>query len=641
MQYAHRLVFGLVFTALAAAGAAPLFAQAGGLLETLEVGNIQNEIAGGRDQRGNQESEQEQPDAGRQGGERADGQVNAGNGGWPTVDLNPSGAPGRITRGPGGYLSLIKILAFWILFAIWVATMDWLNHDCSYTQQPYAIWNTVVFFTFVGAAVLCWMTPFVVGYTLMCLAYLGSMGTYTVIRNGSVDPHERILTPSHLRYVFAKVGQKVGLKISAEKKAAYEHGAPVDLSAQGGETDRDNSANLLLARQSPGFIIAKDLIADVIDKRGDRVRLDFSQEQVAVKYQIDGVWHDAESFESEVGDVILAVLKTLANLEINERRKKQTGTFGAEYHNVKYIGRLESQGTKSGERVVLGLDDGSQAFNTFEDLGMREKLSEQFKKLMMTQAGFMIISSLPDGGLTTSINVSLEETDRLMRNFVTIEDEANRQLEIQNVETTTFNKAAGETPATVLPKLLRTYPDAILVRELADSETIRILCRQVHEKRLAIGGIRAREAPEALLRILMLKVPAKEFAPSVTAVLNQRLIRMLCTECRVPFEPTADILKKLGIPAGRIEALYRVPTEEEMDKPCTVCGGIGYLGRTSLFELLVVDDKIREALLSKPKIDELKKVARRAGMRTLQEEGVLLVAKGITSLNELTRVLKQ
>ena len=636
MRHFCTLASALIFAWMAAAGAEPLFAQT--LLEQGAVLDIQGEIAGGQSSRQNQNRRNPQPTE-----QQPTARPATSSGGWPQIDLNPGGAGGKhaMKRGPGYYLSVTKILACWILFAIWVATMDWLNHDCQYNKLPYAIWNAVAFFTFVVAFVMVWMIPFAVGYTLMALTYVGSMGTYAYFRNISVPQHERILTPSHFRYLLAKGGQAVGLKISAEKKAAYERGAPVDLSARGGETDRDNSANLLLARQSPGFVIAKDLIADVINKRGERVRLDFSQEGVAVRYQIDGVWHDSESFESEIGDVILAVLKTLANLDINERRKKQTGTFGAEYHDIKYIGRLDSQRTRNGERVILGLDDGAHNFNTLEDLGMREKLAAQFQEIMLADSGFLLISSLPDGGLTTTIDVSLEETDRLMRNFVSIENEAHLQREIHNVDVTTFNKAAGETPATVLPKLLRTYPDAILVRDLADAETVRILCRQIGENRLVIGSIRAREAPEALLRVLMLKVPTKEFAPVVTAVLNQRLIRKLCPECKVPYEPTPDILKRLGIPAGRIESLYRPPMGEEINKPCTVCGGIGYLGRTSLFELLVVDDNLRKALIAKAKIDELRKVARRSGMRALQEEGVLLVAKGVTALNELTRVLKQ
>jgi type II secretory ATPase GspE/PulE/Tfp pilus assembly ATPase PilB-like protein len=135
-------------------------------------------------------------------------------------------------------------------------------------------------------------------------------------------------------------------------------------------------------------------------------------------------------------------------------------------------------------------------------------------------------------------------------------------------------------------------------------------------------------------------IPKREFAKAVTAVLCVRLIRKLCETCRVAYEPTPDLAKKLGLPEGKIEALYRTPKPEEAEKPCKDCGGIGYLGRTAMFELLAVDDAVRQVLLKEPKLDLLNKAARAAGMRTFQEEGILLIAKGVTSLAELQRVLK-
>ena len=127
----------------------------------------------------------------------------------------------------------------------------------------------------------------------------------------------------------------------------------------------------------------------------------------------------------------------------------------------------------------------------------------------------------------------------------------------------------------------------------------------------------------------------------MTAVLYQRLIRKLCPDCKVGYTPPADVLKKLGIPPGKVEQLYRPPKPEEIEKPCKTCQAIGYLGRTGLFELLVVTDQMREILIKQPKLELLKQAARAAHQRSLQEEGVLLVAQGITSLQELQRVLQQ
>jgi type II secretory ATPase GspE/PulE/Tfp pilus assembly ATPase PilB-like protein len=537
-------------------------------------------------------------------------------------------------RGPGNYLSLPNLLISWLLFALWIWTVDWVNRDCLLVRQNYAVWNLVLFVPFLLALLLTLSPigiPFVAGLIVMVVVYLASAGTYLYVRNAAVPAHQRVLTPDHLRH----------LVTGGEKKAAYEKGAQVDLTPQGGASDRENSANLLLARQSPGYVMVKNLIADAIKERGDAVMLDLTPEATDVRYQVDGVWHNNESQDREVGDLIVEVLKTLSARDKNERRKKQIGEFKAALDGEKYTMHLACQATQTGERVVLRFDHGRHPFHDLEELGMRDKIREKFLDVLGADKGFVLFSSLPRGGLTTMTDVSLGETDRLLRNFVAIERENQRELEIQNVEVTTYNRAAGETPATVLPALIRTYPDVIVVRNLRDAETLKILCRQIEENRLVIGTIQGKNSVDALLRVLAIKVPADEFAPVVSGVIYSRLVRKLCSACRVGYEPTADVLKKLGIPKGRAETFYREPNADEIDKVCTKCGGIGYLGRTGIFELLVVDDGVRQALRRSPRYDRVRKVARAAGMRSLQEEGILLVIKGVTSLPEVMRVLKK
>jgi len=196
-----------------------------------------------------------------------------------------------------------------------------------------------------------------------------------------------------------------------------------------------------------------------------------------------------------------------------------------------------------------------------------------------------------------------------------------------------------------LPKLIRTYPDVLVVRDMVNAETVSLLCGQVvDEHRLVFAGIRAKEAVEALLRVLLLKVPPEEFAGAITAVLNVRLVRKLCEKCKEAYAPPPDVLQQLGLPAGKISAFYRPPTKpldpKHPEKKCEACGGISYIGRTGIFELLMVDDRMRQILTSSPKLELLRDAARKAKHRTLQEEGILLVVRGVTSLPEVLRVLK-
>ena len=397
---------------------------------------------------------------------------------------------------------------------------------------------------------------------------------------------------------------------------------------------------MILARQSPGFVPAKDIVADAIDRRGDKIMLDYAQDAVAVRYQIDGVWHEAESQDREAGDALLDVFKHLASLDPKERRKRQLGDFTAEYKQSKYMMHLVTQGTKTGERAILNFLTADVPFESIKELGMRDKMQEQLKELLGTKHGLFLFSAVPGGGLTTTMLLGMKLTDRYMRDFAAFQDVAHPEPLADNIELATYD-TTKDSPDKRLLTVLRKEPDVLVVNELVDANMVDVLCKKATEDKLIISSIRAKEAVEALLRVLLLKVSAKQFAPAAIGVLNQRLVRRLCESCKESYTPSAEMLKKLGIPQGRVESLYRPPEKEENQPVCPDCAGIGYLGRTSVFELLVVNDAIREALIKQPKLEVLRKVAKQAGNRTLQEEGILLVVQGITSLPELMRVLKQ
>ncbi len=546
-----------------------------------------------------------------------------------------------IRRPESPLLNPIKLALLWVVFVIWVRTADWINRDCQLFNLGYAKWNLIAFIPFLVALLLAFFVPFVVGMVLTVAVWLGVFITYTVVHNKAVEEHQKVFTPSWWRHWFAEVGDKLGMKISAEKKAAHEKGAPVDLAAKGGATAVEDNANLLKARQSPGYLLVKELVVDMVNKRSDKLLLDYTPQAVAQKYQIDGVWHNGDVREREPADVMLAVIKTLANLDINERRKRQQGMLGAKYEGRSFHCHVDSQGTQTGERVVVSLERPGLKFETLEDLGMREKMRGRWLEFMGLNQGFIVISTLPGGGLTTLVDTSIEETDRLMRDWVSVEDVHHPERELENVDVATYDSAAGETPATVLPKVIRQYPDVYLVRDFKNAETGNILVREVNDERLVITTMRAKDGVEAMLRLLQLGIDRAEFAAVINAVLHQRLVRKLCEHCRVGYAPTADMLQKLGIPQGRVQAFYRAPRPEEIDKPCQHCSGLGFQGRTAVFELVEVSDEMRQILAKQPKLDLLRRAARNAGVRSLQEEGVLLVAKGVTSLPELMRVLKQ
>jgi len=259
-----------------------------------------------------------------------------GAGSWPNMP--------PFQRGAGNYLSTTKIILCWLVFLAWVRTTDMLSQDCQRTRQNYVLWNSVLFFTFVAAFLLVWMIPlFGLGFFLLLLAYIGPMTAYILYRNSKVSAEQRILTPDHLRHWYADRVKKFGVKVSPEKKVSKKEGPPVSFTPQGAKTDVENKANLLLSKQSPGWPIARELIADVLDHRADAVMMEYQQTGVGVRYQIDGVWHNSEPRERETGDPMLAVLKTVAALNPNQRQAKQEGTFGIEFKTRSAVARSSAK----------------------------------------------------------------------------------------------------------------------------------------------------------------------------------------------------------------------------------------------------------------------------------------------------------
>ncbi|MEA1949963.1 MAG: ATPase, T2SS/T4P/T4SS family [Planctomycetota bacterium] len=555
------------------------------------------------------------------------------------ANAQPTGAKAAarpFTRGSGQYMNWMEILAAWLVFLVWAGTTDWVSRDCQEMKLQYLRWNPIVFGVFLGFYVLMWLLPwFWLGFPMLMIAYVAPLITYIIYRNGQVEPSDRVLTRDHIRFWLSERLSSV----DREKKAEWEKGPPVTLTATGGETERDDTAHLLAARQTPGFNDSRGLLAEALTRRAAAIMLEYSQQSVSVRYMIDGVWHNDEPQDRESCDPLLESLKVLAGLNPQERQARQKGTFQIEYDGVKYASSLASQGTQTGERVLLQFDPAKVHFKSLEDLGMRVKMQEQLLGTIDQKEGFVLISAMPASGLRSTTAMVLHKTDRFTREFIAIEDEANRYEAVENVPVTTYSSTEGQTPDSILTKVFRTVPDVVVVRDLVNAETVRMMCEATTDEKMFVSTIRAKDCAEAMLRVLAMKIQPKLFAKSITAVLNQRLIRKLCEECKEAYAPTPQVLQQLGIPQGRVQAFYRPPQEPE--EVCSECNGIGYKGRTAVFELMVVDDTVRKLLSSGAKLDLIRQAAAKSGMQNLQSEGVILVAKGITSLPELMRVMKQ
>lgn len=425
--------------------------------------------------------------------------------------------------------------------------------------------------------------------------------------------------------------------------------APVNFTASGA-TDEERENNLEMVANSPGFGPATQIVAEAIHKDADVTVLDYTPQQVSVRFRVDGLWHPGAPIDRQTGDYLLVVLKQLGGTNYRDRRSKQTGSFKTEYLRGKQTFEIVSQGVQAGERVALYLSYKRPPLDTLTDLGMRASLIPQVKELMgIDGAGMFLVSAVPGEGYTSAWRGALDSCDRLVSDFFVIEEASEIEREVINISSVTFDRSRGETAMTPMPQLLLREPDVLAFPELPDGKLIDDLV-DMSAKHEIPTYIRhpGKNAIDSLLRVLALKPDAAKFLPLLTGVLCMRIVRKLCEDCRIEYQPHPKLLQKLGLPPGRIEKLYRpfifkpgmVDEEQNEIEPCQTCCGIGYKGRTGIFELLRMSDEIRAAAVKSPKLNVLSGLAQQQGHIPLQKEAAVVIAKGTTSVEELQRMLQ-
>ena len=410
----------------------------------------------------------------------------------------------------------------------------------------------------------------------------------------------------------------------------------------------DNS--LEQVEESFGFDHAQQLVADTVARLALTTVLDYSSKMVQQRAQVDGIWHKLPPMDRESGDQMLATLKQMAGLNEKERRARQEGSFTALIQKTKFKVRLVSQGVKTGERVAIYLDWKRPIPETLDDLGMRPSAFEQLSGILRSSdLGLVLVTAKPGEGFTTAWRGTMNACDRLVRDYYVIEDAANVEPEIINVKSITFDGEAGETAMTPIPNLLLKEPDVLAFTDLPDGKMIDNVINLSCDHELPVfTRIPGKGAVDATLRMMAMKPDRKKFVKLLSGVVCMRLVRKLCEKCRIGFKPHPSLLQKLGLPPGRIAKLYKpfifrpgmVDEDDNEIERCKNCCGLGYRGRTGIIELLKIDDELRQAMISKPNLETLSAIAAKNGHISLKQEGLVLVAKGTTSLEELQRVLK-
>lgn len=536
----------------------------------------------------------------------------------------------------GFYMSWFKSIFLVALFALWIWTASWINDDAGSLKVRQEFWNGAVLLAGVAGFVLALCSPsFFMAFMAMSLGYAVPMGIYVSERNQRVPDSGKVLTPRHLQSVANRVLARLGIRIGGSESKVHVGGPPIRLIGKsgGGKGEVDRSRQV---ENSKGYMAAKELIYDAILRRSTDVHLEPKEDEMAVRLRIDGVMYPAEPFDRVTGDAIVNIFKVLSSMDITERRKPQDGSFRAEMENREIDFRVATQGLQAGEKMSIRILDKGSSARRLADLGLRKQVLDQLVQIAHQPHGLFLSCGPTGAGKSTTLYAALHEIDAFENNIITVEDPVEYKME--NVTQIEINTKAGQTFANSLRSILRQDPDVVMIGEIRDGETAKIACQAANTGHMVFSTVHANDTITAMSRLMDLGVEPYLLADSISGILGQRLVRKLCEDCKEAYKPSADELQKAGLPADKVDKFYRPPTKTEAT--CPTCNGLGYMGRCGVVELLVITDRIRDLLREKQSMTTIKAEARKNGMLYMKEEGLRLVVKGITSLDELLRVVK-
>ena len=384
--------------------------------------------------------------------------------------------------------------------------------------------------------------------------------------------------------------------------------------------------------EAPVVQVVQLMITQGLRDRASDIHIEPQLDRVRVRYRIDGALHDVLDLPGSMGPALVSRVKILAGMNIVERRRAQDGQISMDVEGRAVDIRVSTTAVVGGEKVVLRLLDKSRPLFKLAQLGMTKEMTREYSALLRSPYGMVICAGPTGSGKTTTLYGSLGEINSPERNIMTIEDPV--EYTFPSINQIQINEQAGTTFAGGLKSILRQDPDVILVGEVREVETARISVQSALTGHFVLSSLHATDAVAALHRLLDMGIENFLVASSVTAVLSQRLVRRICDNCRESYDPPPEEMAFLHSMGGHIPDAGFL-----RGAGCNFCAHTGYMERIGVYELLPVTDSIRELILDRASHDEIRKLARSEGMRTLQEEAVRLVESGVTTLAEVLRAI--
>lgn len=375
---------------------------------------------------------------------------------------------------------------------------------------------------------------------------------------------------------------------------------------------------------------AVDLILEqAIRERASDIHIVPDYELVRVRYRIDGVLQDSLSLPGGSHYPLLSRVKILAGMNIAERRRPQDGQFSLVLDGEETFFRVATSDTTWGEMATLRVLGRIDTLLALDGLGLNAGDIERLERIIHTPFGMLLVSGPTGSGKTTTLYAALNQLDRDRRNIMTIEDPV--EYNFPRINQIQVNRAADITFASGLRGIMRLDPDVVMVGEVRDGETAEAATQAALTGHLVLSSIHANDAPGVLFRLDHLGVQRYLVSSAIAGIVSQRLVRRVCTYCRTESQPDESDEQDFHRVMGRtLERVYH-------GQGCTYCGHSGYLDRTGVFEVMVVNEQLRQLFLEGASAGQLKQVAIEHGMKTMLQDGMAKVEQGITTVAEVNR----
>jgi general secretion pathway protein E len=399
--------------------------------------------------------------------------------------------------------------------------------------------------------------------------------------------------------------------------------------------DREDIDHLRdLASEAPVIQLVNLLITRAVEARASDIHIEPFEDTLRIRYRVDGVLLDHESPPKRLQRAVISRVKIMAKMNIAERRLPQDGRIRLQLLGKDLDLRVSTVPTLYGESVVMRILDRSSLLVSLGELGMPDDVRVQFQRLIRKPHGMLLVTGPTGSGKTTTLYTALNEINSADKKIITIEDPVEYQL--RGVNQIHVKSKIGLTFANGLRSIVRQDPDVIMVGEIRDAETADIAIHSALTGHLVFSTLHTNDAPGAITRLLDMGIENYLVSSVLVAVLAQRLVRVICHECKEPYQLDPAAVRRMGI-----KALVDGPLQVFRGKGCAACNFTGYHGRKGIYEFLLIGEEIQRLIVEKADANAIRQKALALGMKSLWEDGWQKVEQGMTTLEDLLRVSKE